>query len=53
MNETNNGGIKVIKAEGGDKKRGARKAGGPRARMSRTQVITLGFFIIITLGTLL
>ena len=53
MNETSNSGIKVIKAAGGDKKRGASELGAPKPRMSRTQVITLGFLIIISLGTLL
>lgn len=52
MSETNNNGIKVIKA-GDSKKHDASKLGAPKPRMSRTQVITLGFFIIITLGTLL
>ncbi|MBR5949032.1 MAG: Trk family potassium uptake protein [Clostridia bacterium] len=53
MSETNNNGIKVIKASGGDKKRGSDGIGAPKPRMSRTQVISLGFFIIITVGTLL
>ncbi len=64
--EHNSSGIKVIKASGGDRrggekdgakngagKNGAGKNGAPRPRMSRTQVILLGFLTIITLGTLL
>lgn len=50
MNEASNNGIRVIKSS--DKKRGA-QSGAPKARMSRTRVISLGFFIMITLGTLL
>lgn len=51
MSETNNSGIKVIKA-GDDRKRGSGRSG-PKPRMSRTRVISLGFFIIIAVGTLL